>query len=111
MLALLTYALASGIWHSRAIAEIAALDPDLFALCHGETPSAEVIRQFREQNRTVLVHCMELLLRRVWLHRHGYRTTALHAFLLIEIVSTARTRLQRSEASELPGETNGPGNE
>jgi len=100
MLSLLSYSLASGIWHSRATAEIAALDPDLFALCHGEAPSAEVIRQFRGQNQTAIVQCLELLLRRVWLHRHGQGAVARHAFLMAEILSEARTRLRRAEESE-----------
>lgn len=111
MLALLTYGLGSGIWHSRALAEIAALDPELSALCHGETPSTEIIRQFREQNRKAIVHCLELLLRRVWLHRYGQRAMGAHAFLMVEIVSEARKRLQRSEASELDEDSERPTNE
>jgi hypothetical protein len=102
MLALLTYAFASGIWHSCAIAEVAALDPDLVALCHGEAPSADVIRRFRNQNRMPILSCLELLLRRLWCHRHDQRVTALHSFLSVEILCDARLRLQRAEQSELP---------
>src|ERR1051325_4412568 len=63
MLALLTYAYASGIWQSRAIAEMAALDPNLAALCHGEAPSMEIIRRFRNHNRLAVLRCLEQLLR------------------------------------------------
>ena len=100
MLTLLTYAFASGIWHSRAIAEIAALDLNLVTLCHGESPSAEIIRRFRNQNRVQIVKCLELLLRRLWCHQQGPRAGALHELLSVEILCDARMRLQRAELSE-----------
>jgi hypothetical protein len=106
MLALLTYAFASGLWHSRAIAQAATLDPGLIALCHGEPPSAEIIRRFRNQNRMSILRCLELLLRRLWCHHHEQRTAAFHVLLPVEILCDAQVRLQRAERSELPDQLN-----
>ena len=97
MLALLTYAYSSGIWHSRAVAEISTLDPYLSELCGGEAPSPEMIRRFRSHNSFPVVRCLELMLRRVWCQRHVARNTELPAILPTEIICNARWRLQRAE--------------
>ena len=102
LLALLGYAYGSGIWHCRAIAEMAALDPNLVVLCHGDPPSAEVLRRFRNHNRLVVLRCLEHLLRRLWCHRFDQKVTALHPLLLVEILCDARQRLQRAEQCEMP---------
>ena len=104
MLALLTYAYASGIWQSRAITGMAALDPNLAALCHGEAPSMEIIRRFRNHNRLAVLRCLEQLLRRLWCHRFNQKATALRPLLLVEILCDARLRLQRAEGCEEPGD-------
>jgi len=100
MLALVTYAYASGIWQSRAVAEIAALDPGLLELCHGAAPSAALIRRFREHNSAPLCRCLEQVLRRVWCARHECRPASLHPLLLVQMVSDARRRVQQAEASD-----------
>jgi hypothetical protein len=100
MLALLTYAYASGIWQSRAIAELAAIDPNLGALCHGEAPSVELIRRFRNHNRQVILRSLEQLIRRLWCHRFGQHVTALRPLLSVEILCDTRVRLQRAEQCE-----------
>ena len=100
LLALLTYAYASGIWHSRAIAELATLDPNLIALCHGEGPSMELIRRFRNYNRPAVLRSLEQLIRRLWSHRFDRRLTAVPPLLIVEILCDARVRLQRAEQSE-----------
>ena len=101
LLALLGYAYGSGIWQSRAIAEMAALDPNLIALCHGDPPSAEIIRRFRNHNRLAVLRCLEQLLRRLWCHCFDQKVTALHPLLLVEILCDARQRLQRAEQCEM----------
>lgn len=100
MLALVTYAYASGIWQARAVAEISQLDPYLFELCHGQPPSDDLIRRFRTHNRIPIVRCLELLLRRVWCQRHESRAAELHPWLAAEIICDARWRLQRAEESD-----------
>jgi hypothetical protein len=100
MLALLTYAYASGIWHSRAIAEIAALDPYLFELCHRQPPSAEIIRRFHHHNRIPILRCLEELLRRLWCQRDESGLSVSRALLTAEIFCDARWRLQRVEQSD-----------
>jgi hypothetical protein len=100
MLALLTYAYASGIWQSRAIAELAALDPNLVVLCHGEAPSAEMIRRFRNHNRLAVLCCLEQLLRRLWCHRFDQKVTILHPLLTVEILCDIHQRLQCAERCE-----------
>jgi hypothetical protein len=100
LLALLTYAYASGIWHSRAIAELATLDPNLVRLCHGEAPSMELIRRFRNHNRQAVFRSLEQLIRRVWSHRFDQRVTAVPQLLIVEILCDAHLRLRRAEQSE-----------
>ena len=100
LLALLTYAYASGIWHSRAIAELAALDPNLMVLCHGEAPSMELIRRFRNHNRQAILRSLEQLVRRIWFHRFDQRCTSVPPLLVVEILCDARSRLQRAEQCE-----------
>ena len=100
MLTLLGYALASGIWHPRAIAEMASLDPSLVALFHGEAPSPEMIRRFRNQNRLPVLRCLEQILRRLWCHQHDQRVALVPPLLTVEILCDARARLQRAERSE-----------
>jgi hypothetical protein len=100
LLALLTYAYASGIWHSRAIAELATLDPNLVALCHGEPPSMELIRRFRNHNRQAILRSLDQLICRIWFHRFDRRLTAVPSLLTVEILCDARLRLQRAEQSE-----------
>ena len=100
LLALLTYAYASGIWQSRAIAELAALDPNLTVLCHGEAPSMEMIRRFRNHNRHAVLRALEQLIRRLWCHRFEQRAAAVSPLLIVEILCDARMRLQRAEQCE-----------
>jgi hypothetical protein len=100
MLALLTYAYSSGIWHSRAVTEISMLDPYLSELCAGEAPSPEMIRRFRAHNNFPLVRCLELSLRRIWCQRNVPRNTELPSILPTEIICNARWRLQRAEESD-----------
>ena len=100
LLALLTYAYASGIWHSRAIAELATLDPNLIRLCHGEAPSMDLIRRFRNHNRQAVFRSVEQLIRRVWSHRFDRRVTAVPQLLIVEILCDAHLRLRRAEQSE-----------
>ena len=109
MLAVLTYAYGSGIWHSQSIAQIAASDPCLFELCHGEPPSAGIIRRFRAQNRIPILRCLELLLRRLWCQHHDLRTAALSPLLIAEILYDARYRLHRAEQRDAEGhDSDGP---
>jgi hypothetical protein len=100
MLALLTYAYASGIWQSRSLADIAALDPHLAELCHGEPPSEDVIRRFRNQNSASIRRCLEHLLRLLWCERHNARLADLHPLLIAEILRNARGRLRRANQSD-----------
>lgn len=102
MLALLAYAYASGIWSSRAIAEMAAIDPRLADLCHGESPSEEVIQRFRAQNAGPLRRCIEHLLRQLWCERHDARPAELHPLLIAEIFRDTRRRVRRAEESDDP---------
>lgn len=99
MLTLLIYCYASGIWHARATAEIAALDPSLIELCHGHPPSVEVIRRFRAHNGDSIVRCLERLLRRLWCQRNEGAGT-LHPLLIAEICFESKLRLQRAEQSD-----------
>src|ERR1051325_3503951 len=78
MLAMLSYAYASGLWDSRAISEVAALDPNVAALCHGEAPAAETLRRFRDQNRLAVLRCLEQLIRRLWCHHFEQELNGLH---------------------------------
>jgi len=100
MLGLLTYGYASGLWHSRAIAEIVALDSRLVELCHGHPPSAELIQRFRIHNRIPILRCLEQLLRTLWCHRRETGTDGLDPRLVAEIVCNAHWRLQRAERSD-----------
>jgi len=96
MLALLLYAYGSGIWDSRGVAEIAARDPLLIELCRGESPGAEMVRRFRNQNRAVVVRGLEEIVRRAWCHRHPPSLAKTMQLLPIEILCDARARFQRA---------------
>lgn len=104
MLALHTYAYGSSLWDARAIAKAAACDADLRELCRNDAPSADMVRRFRNHNRTAVLRCVEELLRHAWCHRHDQRTTAAHPLLTVEILCEARARLHRAERCDVAGE-------
>jgi hypothetical protein len=110
MLALLAYAYASGIWSSRAIAEMAAIDPRLADLCHGEPPSENIIQRFRAQNVGPIRRCLEHLLRQIWCERHDTRPADMHPLLIAEIFRDVQRRLRRAEENDDPrqGPHDGP---
>jgi len=100
MLTLLSYACVLGLSEDRALAALADVEPDLRELCRGEAPSAGAIRRFRNQNRNVITACVGKLLRHVWCHHHGLEKASLHPLLAVEILSEARSRMQRWGASD-----------
>lgn len=96
MLTLVLYAYGSGVWDTRDLAALAAQDPYLLELCRGEAPSGDMLRRFRNQNRAVVMQSLEKMIRLVWCHRRGQRSSAVPPLLIVEILSDARSRLQRS---------------
>jgi hypothetical protein len=96
MLALVLYGYGSGVWNASDLATLTSQDPYLLELCRGEAPSGDMLRRFRNQNRSAVIGSLEKMLRRAWCHRHDHRASALPPFLIMEIHDDAQSRLQRA---------------
>jgi hypothetical protein len=105
MLALLGYAYATGVFSSRAIAELADCDEVYRDLCGPSRPTADLLRRFRNYNRFAVQRCVEKLILVAWKARAQSASGSLGGesippLLIIEILCEAQTRLQRAHQSD-----------
>ena len=64
LLALLLYCYVRGVYGSAAIERLMLKDATFRAVCHDEFPSAQMLRCFRRQNRTIVLNCLCKVLQR-----------------------------------------------
>jgi hypothetical protein len=112
MLALLTYAYATGFYASRTIADQISVNPTLQYFCARKRPPAPVLRRFRRQHRETLARCLELVGFVAWRIQHGNWSTPrsssaravtpnrVDPMVQIEIRCEVMDRLQRAEIED-----------